>query len=70
MVDAMTQPGASRPPLTEAKRMEIFAAVVQAQDSYMGLQESRQLVAGQFGVRGMGVAPIRVNGSTAATTVP
>lgn len=37
-------------PLPEGRRMEIFAALVDAQDSGLAVGESRQAVAGRFGV--------------------
>jgi hypothetical protein len=36
--------------LTEAKRKEIFLALVEAQDQEMSVSQSRQLIAERFGV--------------------
>jgi hypothetical protein len=37
-------------PLSEARRKEIFLALVDAQDHELGVAQSRRLVAEQFGV--------------------
>jgi len=37
-------------PLPEQRRKEIFQALVEAQDREMGVAQSRELIAGQFGV--------------------
>lgn len=37
-------------PLTESRRMEIFSALVDAQDHEVGVEQSRRLVAERFGV--------------------
>ncbi len=42
--------GTGEEPLSEARRMEIFLALVDAQDHEMGVVQSRRLVSEQFGV--------------------
>jgi DNA-directed RNA polymerase sigma subunit (sigma70/sigma32) len=37
-------------PLPEQRRKEIFLALVEAQDRELGVAQSRELIAGQFGV--------------------
>jgi hypothetical protein len=46
----MTHQSGDNGQLAEPERMAIFAAVVQAQDNSLGIRESRQFVAKQFGV--------------------
>ena len=41
-------------PLTQAERMEIFLAMVQAQDERMTVLQARKVVAGRFGVSACG----------------
>jgi hypothetical protein len=45
----MTQP-ASNNALPQAKRMEIFLALVEAQDSHMTVAQSRDAIARRFGI--------------------
>jgi hypothetical protein len=43
-------PGKDDEALTEARRKEIFLALVEAQDRHVGVAASRKLIAEQFGV--------------------
>ena len=49
-------------PLTQAERMEIFLAVVQAQDDRMTVPQARKVVAGRFGVSEQQVRQIEQEG--------
>jgi hypothetical protein len=46
----------------EARRMEIFQALVEAQDQAVGVAKSRQLVADRFGVSELQVREIEQEG--------
>ena len=50
------------PPLSEARRKEIFLALVEAQDQRMGVFQSREFVANRFGVRPKEVIAIEKEG--------
>jgi hypothetical protein len=49
-------------PVTEAERMEIFLAVVQAQDDRMTVLQAQKVVAGRFGVSEQQVRNIEQEG--------
>ena len=49
-------------PLTQAERMDIFLAVVQAQDDRMTVLQARKVVAGRFGVTEQQVRRIEQEG--------
>ena len=55
-------PHQSDKPLTQAERMEIFLAVVQAQDDRMTVPQARTVVAGRFGVSEQQVRQIEQEG--------
>ena len=48
--------------LTEPRRREVFAALVAAQDAGLGVKESREAVARQFGVDSETVAEVEDEG--------
>jgi hypothetical protein len=49
-------------PLSQAERMDIFLAVVQAQDDRMTVLQARKVVAGRFGVSEQQVRQIEQEG--------
>jgi hypothetical protein len=57
----MTQ-GKAEEPLSEARRKEIFLALVEAQDHEVGVVQSRKMVAERFGVSDSQVRKIEREG--------
>jgi hypothetical protein len=52
----------SAEPLSEARRKEIFLALVEAQDQAMSVPQSRALVAERFGITEAQVRQIEIEG--------
>jgi hypothetical protein len=49
-------------PLSEERRKEIFAALVEAQDKEMGVPQSRKLIAERFGLNEAAIRQIEREG--------